>query len=113
MKRKVKRLDVDKLVTVPVHLSKLSDVVKSDAKKPQYNKLVKKVRKSHPEVFLGKGVLIICNKFTGEHPCRSVISIKLQSNIFRTAFSRNTSGWLHLKVNVIWTADTSDLAKKC
>ena len=32
---------------------------------------------SRPEVFLRKGVLKICNKFTGEHPCRSVISIKL------------------------------------
>ena len=33
------------------------------------------VRGSFPEVFLRKCVL----KFTGEHPCRSVISIKLQS----------------------------------
>ena len=30
-------------------------------------------RTSHPEVFLRKGVLKICSKFTGEHPCRSVI----------------------------------------
>ena len=37
-------------------------------------------RSSRPEVFLGKGVLKICSKFTGEHPCRSAISIKLQSN---------------------------------
>ena len=28
---------------------------------------VKKVRSSHPEVFLGKGVLKICSKFTGEN----------------------------------------------
>ena len=64
---------------------------------------------SHPEVFLGKGVLKISSKFTGEHPCRSVISIKLQSSfieialrhgcspvnllhILRTPFPRNTSG---------------------
>ena len=33
-------------------------------------------RSSHPEVFLGKGVLQICSKFTGEHPCQSVISIE-------------------------------------
>ena len=33
-------------------------------------------RSSHPEMFLGKGVLKIYNKFTGEDPCRSVISIK-------------------------------------
>ena len=35
-------------------------------------------RSSRPEVFLGKGVLKICNKFTGEQSCRSVISVKLQ-----------------------------------
>ena len=48
-------------------------------------KIVHKIQKaicrsSHPEVFLIKSVLKICCKFTGEHPCRSVISIKLQSN---------------------------------
>ena len=31
-------------------------------------------------VLLRKGVLKICSKYTGEHPCRSVISIKLQSS---------------------------------
>ena len=68
---------------------------------------------SHPQVFLGKGVLKLCNKFTGEHPCRGVISIKLLCNfiditlwhacshvnllhIFRTSFSKNSSGWLLL-----------------
>ena len=30
-----------------------------------------KFRSSHPEVFLEKGVLKRCSKFTGEHPCRS------------------------------------------
>ena len=30
-------------------------------------------RSSGPEVFLGKGVLNIFSKVTGEHPCRSVI----------------------------------------
>ena len=70
-------------------------------------------RSSYPEVLLRKGVLEICSKFTGEHPCRSVISIKLQSSFteialwhgcspvnllhsFRTTFPRNTSGWLLL-----------------
>ena len=33
-------------------------------------------RSSPSEVFLGKGVLKICSKFTGEHPCRSAISIQ-------------------------------------
>ena len=71
-------------------------------------------RNSHPEVFLRKGVLKICSKFTGEHPCQSAISIKLQSNfieialrhgcspanllhIFRTPFPKNTSGRLLLE----------------
>ena len=31
-------------------------------------------RSSHSEVFLRKGVLKICSKFAGEHPCRSAIS---------------------------------------
>ena len=62
---------------------------------------------SQLEVFLGKGVLKICSKFTGEHPCRNAISIKLLCNfieitlrhgccpvnllhIFRTPFLRYT-----------------------
>ena len=76
-----------------------------------------KIRGSHPEVFLGKGFLKVWSKFTGEHLCLSVISIKLQSNvieialrhgfspvdllhIFRTPFPRDTSGWLLLKDTV-------------
>ena len=59
-----------------------------------------------------KGVRI-CSKFPGEHPCRNVISIKLLCNfleiklrygcspanllhIFRSAFLKNTTGWLLL-----------------
>ena len=33
-------------------------------------------RSSHRELFLGKGVQKICSKYTGEHPCLGVISIK-------------------------------------
>ena len=39
-----------------------------------------KSRSSLLEVFLGKGVRKICSKITREHPWRSAISIKLQSN---------------------------------
>ena len=77
------------------------------------SEFVNQMRSSHAEVFLGKIVLKICRKFTGEHPFRSAISIKLQSNftentlrhgfspvnmlhIFRTTFLKNTSGWLFL-----------------
>ena len=72
-------------------------------------------RSSHPKVFCWKGVLKICSKFTGEHPCRSAISIKLLCNfieiilphgcspvnllhIFRTPFPKNTSERLLLSV---------------
>ena len=41
-------------------------------------------RSRPPEMFLGKGILKICRKFT-EHPYRSAISIKLQSNFIETA----------------------------
>ena len=71
-------------------------------------------------MFLEKAVLKRCSKFTGEHPCRSVISIKLQSNFIestlwhgccpvnllhifrRTAFSKNTSGGLLLESVAAW-----------
>ena len=63
-------------------------------------------------MFLGKGAQKIFSKFT-EHPCRSAISVKFQSNfigitlpygcspvnllhIFRTSFPKNTSGRLLL-----------------
>ena len=70
-------------------------------------------RSIHSELFLRNCVLKICSRFTGEHSCRSVISIKLLCNsieialrhgcfsvnllhIFRTPFPKNTSGWLLL-----------------
>ena len=76
-------------------------------------------RSSHPEVFLVKGILKICSKFTGEHLCRSAISIKLLCNfieialrhgcstvnllhIFRTRSLKNTSGWLLLNVTEVY-----------
>ena len=44
LKTEVDKLDIDKLVPVPVDFSKLSDVVKNDvAKKTEYDKLVAKV----------------------------------------------------------------------
>ena len=74
---------------------------------------------SPSEVLLGKKVLKLCTKCTGEHPYRRVISIKLQSNfteitprhacpsvnllhIFRTSFPKNASGGLPLKIINNW-----------
>ena len=71
------------------------------------------LRSSRPEVILGKGVLKIYRKFTGEQPYQSVVPIKLLCNFieialhhgcspvgllrtFRTPFPKNTSGWLFL-----------------
>ena len=71
---------------------------------------------SRPEVFLGKGLLKMSSKLTGEYACRNVISIKLLCNfieitlrhacspvsllhIFRIPFLKNTSG--RLLVNII------------
>ena len=48
------------------------------------------VRSSRPEVFLGKGILEICSKFTGEHPCPSVISVKLLRSL-KTIFPSKSS----------------------
>ena len=44
LKTEVDKLNIDKLVPIPVDLSKLSDIVKNDVvKKTVYNKLVAKV----------------------------------------------------------------------
>ena len=50
-----------------------------------------KTRSSHSHEFLRKGVLKICSKFTGEHPCRSAISIKLQSSFSEIALRHGCS----------------------
>ena len=79
---------------------------------------LQKYRSSPPEVLLEKGVLKICSKLTREHPCQSVISIKLQSNFieitlrhgcspvnllhfFRTPFSKNSSGRVLLEMVLV------------
>ena len=55
LKTKVDKLDIDKLVPVPVDLSKLSDVVKNDvAKKTVYDKLVAKVNSIDTSAFVLK-----------------------------------------------------------
>ena len=48
-------------------------------------------RRSSPEVFLGKGVLKICSKFTGEHSYRKVNWIKLQSNFIQITLRHRCS----------------------
>ena len=61
-------------------------------------------RSSRSEVFLRKGVLKMCFKFTGEHPSQSAISIKLQSSFFWNhtlawVFSCKFAGYFQNTVN--------------
>ena len=73
-----------------------------------------------------KGFRKICSKFTGEHPCRRVILIKLPSNfieitpwhacspvnllhIFRASFPRNASGGMLLQI--FDSSDEKDLGQ--
>ena len=73
--------------------------------------------KSQKQPFGGEGVLNICSKFTGEHPHRSAISIKLHFSeiailhwcspinllhIFRTPFPKNTSERLSSEITNAW-----------
>ena len=90
-------------------------------------------RSSRLEVFLQKGALKIVSKFTREHLCQSVISIKLQCNlieialqhgcstvnllhIFRTPFYKITSGRLLLYLFIIsWSVSNrfNSLKTRC
>ena len=54
LKTVVDKLDIDKLAPVPVDLSKLSDLVKNDVKKTEYDKLVAKVNKIETTGFVLK-----------------------------------------------------------
>ena len=55
LKTEVDKIDTDKLKTVPVDLSKLSNVVKNEViKKDEYNKLVNKVNNIETSGFLLK-----------------------------------------------------------
>ena len=70
---------------------------------PAFPNVLRLFRSSRPEVFLGKGILKICSKFTGEHTCRST-PIALRHgyspinllHIFGISFLKNTSGRLLL-----------------
>ena len=105
--------------TIHMPLSQVSSKKQSMNSLPGRRKACAVYRSSHPEAFLVKGILKICHKFTEEHPCRSVISIKLLCNfieitlrygcspvnllhIFRNLFSKNAFGWLLLCIYLAW-----------
>ena len=56
------------------------------------------LRSCRPKVFLIKSVLKICSKFTGERPCRNVISIKLPNNCIKIILRHGCSpvNWLYI-----------------
>ena len=57
LKTKVDKLDIDKLVPIPVDLSKLTDVVKNDVvKETEYNKVVTKVDNADTTNFIKKQI---------------------------------------------------------
>ena len=62
MKSKVDKLDVDKLVPVPVDLSNLSDVVKNVVKKDAYNANMKNIEDKIPNLVLNAKINEVKNK---------------------------------------------------
>ena len=60
-------------------------------------------------MFLGKGVLKICSKFTGGHPCRSVISIKLLRNFIEITLRHGCIFLTYsnkFRIKVLWLSST-------
>ena len=62
---------------------------------------------NHTEVFLGKGILKICSKFTGKYPCRSAISIKLLWLFLRlflwcSLIQKNQNHFVSLEIRLNW-----------
>ena len=75
-------------------------------------------RSSSPEVFLGKSVLKICSKFTGEQTCRSVISIKLAASEFKEIWEtfhialRNLTPLIRNEINLFIILSSNHLLKE-
>ena len=66
-----------KLMKINIKLMKLRKIktkfMKSVCCKLRNYNICATFRSSHPVVSLGKYVLKMCSKFTGEHPCQSTI----------------------------------------
>ena len=109
------RLKVCKTLNIPKVLLKYhvfcTEVLHFNVNLQEYSRYLYNYRSSRSEVFLGKDVLKLCSKLTGEQPCRSVILVKLFCSfveitlrhgclpidllhIFRIAFPKNTYRWL-------------------
>ena len=77
---------------------------------------IKKVLEVPPELFLQRGVLKICCKYTGKHPCGSVAllhgcaAVNLL-HIFKTLFYKNTSGGMLLKCSKQYSGYSQQYSK--
>ena len=75
------RLKVCKTLNIPKVLLKYhvfcTEVLHFNVNLQEYSRYLYNFRSSRLEVFLGKDILKLCSKLTAEHPCRSVILIKL------------------------------------
>ena len=108
-------VNLSKISIIPTSFLRSISLVKNAQKPPNLNTFWEKLynyRSCRPEVLLGKDVLKICSKFTGQHPCQSAISksnfieIALRHgyspvnllHIFRTPFLKNISGRLLLQL---------------
>ena len=77
----------------------------------QLSPQTKACRRSRPEKFLTKVVLKMCSKFTEEHACQSCMEIALRHgcfpvnlfHIFRAPFSKKSSRWLLLNMELCAT----------
>ena len=119
LKAEADKLDIDKLVPVPVHLSKLSDVVINNVKKTVYDKLVTKVNNIDTSKFVLKteydGNKSELEKKT---PDTSGIVKKLDYNAKITELENKIPSISGLAANAAWTAvenkiaDVSSLGKR-
>ena len=76
------RVDFKILLLLLVYLLLVSYLTQHHLLAPTSTSRSYQSRSSHSAVFLRKGVLKVCSKFTGEHPCQSVISATLLKSHF-------------------------------
>ena len=69
-------------------------------------------RSSPPQAFLGKDILKICSKFTGEQPYQSAISIKLLCNFKNLSLRLFHIVWLSLYLKAVADLGLSSSCKK-
>ena len=113
--RNFKETDIDKTLSVEqtpgwdFNFFYLTSKICQFGKTTTKNVLPSSFRSSHLVVFLGKDVLKICSKFTGEHPCRNytspwVFSCIFSENIFlRTPFDECFLSFLNFMVLLLLT----------